>query len=223
MVRYKNLFLIGTSHISKESINKVEKTILKVKPRFIALELDKRRLNVLNQPNPIRSRIRLKDIKSLGIKAFLLSLIGAWFEKRMGKKVGVEPGSEMKKAVFLAEKFNIHLVLIDQDIKQTITKFLNRITRKEKFMFLKDLFIGNKKLTFDIKKVPSQKEIKKIIDDMKQNYPSFYLTIIKERNEYMAGNLYKLMREYPKDNIVAVVGAGHEKEIIGEIKLQEKI
>lgn len=201
-------------------MKEVEKTILKVKPRFIAIELDKRRLNLLEDQK--KSRFNVKDIKSLGIKAFLFNLIGAWFERRIGKKTGVEPGSEMKMAVNLAKKMNVHLVLIDQDIKFTITKFLTRITRKEKFRFLKDIFIGER-MNFDLKKIPSQKEINKIINKIKKDYPSFYLTIIKERNQYMAEKLHNLMEKYPGEKIVAVIGAGHEKDIVGEVRLLEKI
>ncbi|MBS3171073.1 TraB/GumN family protein [Candidatus Woesearchaeota archaeon] len=219
-MKYKNLYLIGTSHISKDSVKEVEKTILKVRPRFVAIELDRRRLSLLE--NKKKSRISFKDIRNLGLKGFLLNLIGAWFEKKMGKKVGVEPGSEMKMAINLSKKLNINLVLIDQDIKFTINQLLSRITRKEKFRFIKDLFFGNE-TNFDIKKVPSQREIKKIIDKIKKDYPSFYLTIIKERNIYMAQNLHKLMQKYPDGKIVAVIGAGHEKDILGEIKLLEKI
>ncbi len=219
-MKYKNLYLIGTSHISKDSVKEVEKTILKVRPRFVAVELDRRRLSLLE--NKKKSRISLRDIKNLGIKGFLLNLIGAWFEKRMGKKVGVEPGSEMKMAINLTKKLNLNLVLIDQDIKSTINKFLSRITRKEKLRFIKDLFFS-RDTGFDIKKVPSQNEIKKIINKIKKDYPSFYLTIIKERNVYMAQNLYKLMQKYPHEKIVAVIGAGHEKDILGEIKLLERI
>jgi len=219
-MKYKNLYLIGTSHISKDSVKEVEKTILKVRPRFVAIELDRRRLSLLE--NKKKSRISFKDIRNLGLKGFLLNLIGAWFEKKMGKKVGVEPGSEMKMAINLSKKLNINLVLIDQDIKFTINQLLSRITRKEKFRFIKDLFFGNE-TNFDIKKVPSQREIKKIIDKIKNDYPSFYLTIIKERNIYMAQNLHKLMQKYPDGKIVAVIGAGHEKDILGEIKLLEKI
>ena len=157
-MKYKNLYLIGTSHISKDSVKEVEKTILKVRPRFVAIELDRRRLSLLE--NKKKSRISFKDIRNLGLKGFLLNLIGAWFEKKMGKKVGVEPGSEMKMAINLSKKLNINLVLIDQDIKFTINQLLSRITRKEKFRFIKDLFFGNE-TNFDIKKVPSQRVIKK--------------------------------------------------------------
>jgi pheromone shutdown-related protein TraB len=221
MIKYKNLYLIGTSHVSKDSVKEVEKTILKIKPDFIALELDRRRLSVLE--NNQRKRINLGELKNLGIKGFVLNFVGAWFEKRIGKKVGVEPGSDMKKAIELAKKFKIPLVLIDQDIKYTITKFLSRVTFREKIKFLLDLIIGKKDIHFDIKKVPSQREIKKIINSIKREYPSFYLTIIKERNEYMGKGIHNLMEKNKKSKTVGIVGAGHEKDIIGEIKLLERI
>jgi len=221
MIKYKNLYLIGTSHVSKDSIKEVEKTIRKIKPDFIALELDRRRLSILE--NNQRKRISLRELKNLGIKGFILNLVGAWFEKRVGKKVGVDPGSDMRKAIDLAKEMRIPLVLIDQDIKYTITKFLSRVTFREKVKFLLDLVIGKKDIHFDIKKVPSQREIKKIINSIKKDYPSFYLTIIKERNEYMGKGLHNLMEKNGKSKIVGIVGAGHEKEIIGEIKLLERI
>src|SRR3989344_6183867 len=165
MIKYKNLYLRGTSHVSKDSIKEVEKTIRKIKPDFIALELDRRRLSILE--NNQRKRISLRELKNLGIKGFILNLVGAWFEKRVGKKVGVDPGSDMRKAIDLAKEMRIPLVLIDQDIKYTITKFLSRVTFREKVKFLLDLVIGKKDIHFDIKKVPSQREIKKIINSIK--------------------------------------------------------
>ena len=62
MIKYKNLYLIGTSHVSKDSIKEVEKTIRKIKPDFIALELDRRRLSILE--NNQRKRISLRELKN---------------------------------------------------------------------------------------------------------------------------------------------------------------
>ncbi len=221
MIKYKNLYLIGTSHISKDSVKEVEDRITKLNPKVVALELDRSRFNLLN--SKVKRKFRLSSIKSLGLKAFLLNLIGAWFERRLGKKVGTEPGSEMKKAIELARKFKFEICLIDQDIKQTLNKLLSRISRKEKINLLKDLLFGDGRHNFNISEVPTEKEISKIINKLKIKYPSFYLTIIKERNELMAKNLYKLMNLYPNNKIVGIVGAGHEKAIVGEIKLTEKI
>ena len=100
-MKYNNLTITGTSHIAKQSLDEVERTINGEKPDIIALELDRRRLySLFKKPG----RIRIYDIKKIGIKGFVFSLIGAWAEKKLGKMVGVMPGSEMKKAVKLAKK-----------------------------------------------------------------------------------------------------------------------
>ena len=221
MIKYKNLYLIGTSHISEESVKEVEDVITNLQPNVVALELDRTRYIQMNSKQ--QRRLKLSNLRFLGFKAFILNIFGAWLERRLGKKVGTEPGSEMKKAIELAEKFNIEIALIDQDIKLTLNKLIARLTRKEKFNFLKDLILGSEDYDFNIKKVPSNTQINKIINNLKIKYPSFYLTVIKERNEIMAKNLYKLMNINNDKKVVGIVGAGHERAIIGEVKSIEKI
>ena len=124
---YKNLIIIGTSHIAKQSLDDVGKAIEEGKPDIIALELDRNRLySLFKKPG----KIRIYDIKRVGIKGFVFSLIGAWAEKKLGSMVGVAPGSEMKKAVVLAKKKGIKIALIDQEIEITLKRFSKSLTRK---------------------------------------------------------------------------------------------
>ena len=119
-MNYKNLMVIGTSHIAKQSLEDVKEAIEGWKPDIVALELDKRRLySLFRKPG----KIRIYDIKRIGIKGFIFSLIGAWAEKKLGDMVGVAPGSEMKNAIGLARKNNIKIALIDQDIEITLKRF----------------------------------------------------------------------------------------------------
>ena len=71
---------------------------------------------------------------------------------------------------------------------------------------------------FDIRKVPSSKIIDNILEKVKEKYPGIYKVLIEERNDVMAKNLYKIMREYNNKKIFAIVGAGHESEIINILK-----
>ena len=64
---------------------------------------------------------------------------------------------------------------------------------------------------FDLRKVPEQQVIVKIIGQMKKQYPSIYKTIISDRDKYMVRQLVKLMRENPEKKILAIVGAGHKE------------
>ena len=216
MIEYQNLTLIGTSHISPESVKLVEKVIMEKEPSFVALELDKGRLQGLLEKK--RRRLKIKYIKKIGVKGFLFTLFGAWVEEKLGKMVKTKPGSEMKKAVFAAAKIEAKVVLIDQEINVTINKLFKNLTWKEKMRFVWDLISGpfsrRYRIDFDLRKVPSEKMIEKMLELVKGRYPSFYKTLITDRNKYMSRRLNKLMEKYPDEQIVAVVGAGHEKGII---------
>ena len=218
-MEYRNLTIIGTSHIAKQSLEDVEKEIVEGKPDIIALELDRRRLySLFKKPG----KIRIYDIKRVGIKGFIFSLIGAWVEKKLGKLVGVSPGSEMKKAVKLAKRDGIKIALIDQDIETTLKRFSQSLTWKEKWNFIVDIvkaiFVRKKVIEFDLTKVPSRNVIKKLVGQLKKRYPNIYKVLIEERNEVMAENLRKIMEIYPDKKILAIIGAGHEDDILELIK-----
>ncbi len=222
-MHYKNLTLIGSSHVSRESVELVKKTVEQEKPGIIAVELDKDRLAAL-----LHKKKRGIFIKGVGIKGMLFAAIGAWIEKRIGKIVKVEPGSEMKIAIQLAKQHNAKIALIDQHIAITLRRFSETITWKEKWHFLVDMIIGvvaptqqMKKIHItmsDLTKVPSKETIKRLLAFVKQRYPNLYNVLVQERNVVMANNLAGLMKHFPNQKIVAIVGAGHEEEIIRLIK-----
>lgn len=231
VVKYKNLTIIGTSHIARQSLEEVEKTINKIKPEFVALELDKKRYVSLVSKTP--RRLRLSDIRKIGIKGFLFNLVGAWIEKKLGNLVGVSPGSEMIAASNNAKKINAKIALVDQDIRITLKRLSKSITFKEKWNFFIDilasLFFGKREMKklgikkIDLTKVPSKKIIKKLIKKVKKRYPSVYKVLIEERNYVIANNLKHLMQNHPDAKIVAVIGAGHEEDVLNLIKKSPEI
>ena len=81
MNTFKNLTIIGTSHIAVQSIEEVKKTIEKLHPDVIALELDIIRFKKLLSKNQ-----KINLWKNIGTQGFLLNLIGAWAEKKLGEK-----------------------------------------------------------------------------------------------------------------------------------------
>ncbi|MFH1054406.1 MAG: TraB/GumN family protein [Candidatus Woesearchaeota archaeon] len=223
-MKYKNMILIGTSHIAKESLDTVKSTINRENPDIIALELDKSRFYSLMEEE--ERHVRIRDIFKIGLKGWVFALIGAWAEKKLGNMVGVSPGSEMILAAKLAKKKRKKIALIDQNIKITLKRLSKKITWKEKWRFLIDIVkaivFRKKEIDFDLTKVPSKKVIDKLIGKVKKRYPNIYLVLIKERNHYMARKLKELMDKNEEKKIVALVGAGHEEEIIDIIKKIEK-
>ncbi len=222
MIQYQRLYLIGSSHISPESVKEVKKVIKEVKPSFVAVELDKGRLHSLLDPN--HKKLRLRDVRQLGFRGFLFAMFGAWVENSLGKVVKTKPGSEMKAAVHEAAKMKAKVVLIDQDIRVTIKRLFKQITFREKLRFFGDIVkglfgFGKVEVQFDLRKVPEEKVITQLVDQVRVRYPSVYMVLIHERNKVMARKLHRLMTKFPDKDIVAVVGAGHVR---GMIELLEK-
>tara|TARA_Y100000310_G_C20542690_1_gene744085 strand:+ start:49 stop:732 length:684 start_codon:yes stop_codon:yes gene_type:complete len=224
MIEYENLVLIGTSHIAIESVNEVKKVIDDLEPGFVALELDKGRFIGLMSKE--KRKLRLGDIRKFGIKGFLFNLFGAWVEEKLGRVVKVKPGSEMKAAVISAAKIQAKVVLIDQDIKITIKNLVQNVTFKEKWRFVSDIikgFLYRKKMVaefgnIDLRKVPSEKIIEKVVKRVEERYPSVFKALIDDRNKVMSKKLVNLMKKFPETKIVAVVGAGHVEGMMSVIK-----
>lgn len=220
IMKYNNLTIIGTSHIAKQSLDEVEKAIEEEKPGIIALELDEKRLYALMSSK--KEKISFYNIFKVGFKGFLFSLIGAWAEKKLGEYVGVMPGSEMKSAVRLARKSKAKIALIDQDIEVTLKRLSKSLTWREKWNFIADVFkaivLRKKEVEFDLRTVPSKKLINKLMDKVKKRYPNIYNVLVKERNDVMAKKLIRLMKSKEGERILAIVGAGHEEEIVKLIK-----
>jgi pheromone shutdown-related protein TraB len=230
-MQMQNLTIIGSSHIAKQSCEQVQRTILEKKPEIVAVELDARRLYSLTHKQ--KKSMGLGAIKQIGFSGYMFTVIGGFVQKRLGKMVGMEPGAEMMLAVKLAKQNKLKLCLIDQDIAITMKRFTKTLTWKEKFNFIGDIFNGiffrkreMKRFgveNLDLTKVPSKTLIKIMMKKLKSRYPNIYKTLIEERNEVMADNIVKIMEANPNKKIVAVVGAGHEDELLRLVHIKTMI
>lgn len=224
-MRYKNLTIIGTSHIAKQSVLEVTKEIEDKKPDIVALELDYDRLQALLYNK--KSKIRFRDMFRIGIKGYLFSILGQWAEKKMGSYVGMSPGADMLTAAKMAQKHNIGIALIDQHISITLKRFSRALTWKEKWNFLVDIFEGlilrKKQFEFDLSTVPEKRIIKKLLRLTKKRYPNIYRVLVTERNQFMAKKLVALMKNDEDKQILAIVGAGHEEDILEIIKKKHNL
>jgi len=213
------LTFIGTSHIAKESVDKVAKVLEQERPDILALELDPDRFHGLMQKQ--RGRPGLAHLRRMGVKAFVLALLGMWAEEKLGKMVGVAPGDEMKNAIRTAKRLKIDIMLIDQDLSITLRRLSSQLTWRERWNFVKDIVKGvvfrktdlGDLGSIDLSKVPESELIRKMMDIVKVRYPTFYRVLVAERNVVMADNLLHMLAQFPEARIVAVVGAGHVEGI----------
>jgi len=222
-MKFKNMEIVGTSHIAEESVKKVTDKIKKEKPEIVCVELDRQRLHAL-MSNQKKSSLNPKLIFQIGVVGYLFLLIGGYVQKKLGKIVNIDPGSDMKAAVIAAKEIKSKIGLIDQNVQMTLKKLSKTFTFKEVLRIggdiIKAIFgIGPKiNVKFNLKGVPDEKVINQMMGLLKERYPSIYNVLIDERNKIMARKLIVLSKKNPNEKILSVVGAGHKSGMIEYLK-----
>jgi len=209
-----HLVIIGTSHISTQSVSEIKKAFLKQDPDIVCLELDQRRYAGLISGE--RRKPSLSAIKDIGIFGYLFLHLGSYLQKKLGDIANMNPGADMLTAAHLAQKGHKHLFLIDRDILITLHRLSQKFTAKEKWRLFTDLLtapFSKKKIRIDLTKVPPSALITQLLTELKSRYPNLYLVLVHERNVHMAAVLYQVINQNPEKRILAIVGAGHEQEI----------
>ncbi len=212
----KNITLVGTAHISKDSVEEVKQVIEDQKPDIVAVELCQRRYDAITKKKEWESTPVNKLLK--GGNAYLLlaqTFLGS-IQRKLGKDYGVEPGSEMIQAMKAAEKNNVPVALVDRDISVTLKRAWKKMGVREKFRitweFLKAIlgYDEEELEELDLEKLMDQDVISSMMEEFGEIAPSVTDVLIHERDEYIA---QKILRESEKGKVVAVVGAGHLKGI----------
>lgn len=206
------VIIVGTSHISKESVEAAHNVIFYERPDCVALELDPERFAALMQKKRERASIRNPTF-------FILNTLQTY----LGGKTGVLPGSEMLAAIKAARETKAKIALIDMDISEIMGR-LGEISRWQKIKLFLKLLAGLIPLPgqkdFDLSKVPEEKLIDEALGYMRKDMPLIYKILISDRNKYMAGWVRQLAKSNKK--IVVVVGAGHKKGLEKLLKMPLK-
>jgi len=210
--------LVGTAHISKESVATVNSVIREENPDTVCVELDEQRHRALRNPRHWES-LNLIQVLKQGQAPFLLANLAlASFQKRMGLQTGVKPGAELAAAAETAENLGISLQLIDREIRTTLL----RAWRKAGFWKKMNLFAALLASMFDSQKL-NEEELAKLrqtdtlsamLDEMAQVLPTVKTILVDERDTFMSHNI----RKAPGKKIVAIVGAAHLPGILKKLE-----
>jgi pheromone shutdown-related protein TraB len=219
-----NIILIGTAHISEESVNEVRQAIETYKPDIVAVELCQRRYDTITsktkwENTPVAALIKSNNAYFMLAQTFLSSI-----QRRLGEEYGVEPGSEMIAAMQEAERHKIKVALVDRDITVTFKRAWRKMGVREKFRviweFLKAMlgYDEEELEELDLKELMKQDVISQMMEEFSKFAPSAAMVLISERDQYIA---QKIFDESKKGKVIAVVGAGHINGIKKHLQKQE--
>ena len=100
--------LLGTAHVSKESVALVEEKIMSGEFDCIAVELCPARYENLKNRSWWKNLDIYEIFKKKKASLLLINLALSAYQRRLADKVGIEAGKEMIRATELARENNIH-------------------------------------------------------------------------------------------------------------------
>jgi len=241
--------LIGTAHVSRDSIDEVKKIITGEKPDMVCVELDQARYNSISQSDNWQ-KLDLSKVFKEG-KGFLLiaNLVLSSFQRRLGNELGVKPGDEMKIAVETANEMGIPYSLCDREVHTTLRRAWAKCGFWSKSKLLASLLASaftNEKLSEEeVEKLKNRNELDGMMNELAEYLPAVKTVLIDERDRYLASKIWTstpavlnknaanaersydtaaanalIKEDQPLKKVAAVIGAGHMQ---GMIKHMEKL
>ena len=218
----KEIIVIGTAHISKQSANLVQKVIENETPDSVCIELDAQRYKALSEKNRWESLDIIAVIKEKQLTTLFVNILLSSYQKKLGEKLGVLPGTEMLNAINTAKNLGLEIALCDREIRITIRRAWNSMSFWQKFKLFSSGFAGLfDKMELTEEKLQELKEkdvLSEMVDELGKSLPVLKKVLIDERDIYLSNKIAAASGK----KIVAVVGAGHVKGICRELEKKKE-
>ncbi|ORJ53254.1 TraB/GumN family protein [Geothermobacter hydrogeniphilus] len=214
----REIILIGTAHISQNSVDTVREVIAAEQPDTVCIELDAQRFQALRDRNRWESLNLIQVVRKGQVPFLLANLALASFQKRMGLQTGVKPGAELAAAAETAEEHGIAVELIDRNIRTTLLRAWRKtgLWRKLQLLstLLASLFEKQEINEEELDKLRETDTLSAMLEEMGDLLPNVKQILVDERDAYMAEKI----RRAPGQKLVAVVGAAHAAGICSRIQ-----
>jgi pheromone shutdown-related protein TraB len=205
----KEITLVGTAHVSRESTDLVEQVIEQEKPDTVCIELCQSRYQSITQKKQWQDTDLFKVIREKKASLLLINFVLAYFQKKIGQKLGIKPGEEIIRAIKVAQEMGARIHLADRDIRTTLSRTWRLMGLWTKIKLLAQLLASAGQLDAikeeDVEKMKKKDVLEMLLFEMGESLPEIKRVLIDERDQYLA---YQI-RTAPGKRIVAVVGAGH--------------
>jgi len=208
------IYLVGTAHVSKQSVDEVRRVIDELRPDAVCVELDSARYETLTDETRWRRLDARAIVKGNRAGLFLASLLFSGFQKRLGERLGVRPGTEMLAAVEEAKKIGASVVLADRDIQATLMRCyrsLGLLDRAKVLLVLVMLpFAAPDIDEAQVEKLKEREEMDDVMATFAREMPSLSAPLITERDRYLMASAEQATGR----RVVAVVGAAHVRGMV---------
>ncbi len=205
----REFVLVGTAHISQHSVDLVRTVIEAEKPDAVCVELDAQRYEALSQQKKFEALDLREVIRNQQLSALLMNMLLSSYQKRLGGKLGVTPGSELLEATKAAAEHEIPISLCDREIRITLRRAWGALSLWKKSMlisnFVASAFEDPEIDEQELERIKQKDVLSELMNELGEAMPALKKALIDERDHFLAQKI----RETPGQKLVAVVGAGH--------------
>ena len=227
------VFLIGTVHFSKKSIEDVRQVIGTVKPHIVVLELCPERQHVLTLDQEALKKemenVSFAQIRELarkqGLLSTLLRLLMVNISANITRQLGQAPGGEFREAFSAAKDVGSRVFLGDRRISITFGRLMASLTIWQKvtlFCRIAAAAVSGFKLNEEeVDSLRNKDMVDALMDEFKAEYPQVVAPLMVERDQYLSHTLKQAASSTSATSpqtgttncIVGVVGMGHVEGI----------
>ncbi len=210
----KEIVLVGTAHVSQQSVDLVKQVIEEEQPDTVCVELCPSRFQTVRQQDHWQNMDIVKVIREKKSFLLLANLMLAAFQRRIAAKLDVRPGQEMIQAIESAEAMGAQIHLADRDVRVTLARTWRQMGmwNRLKLLFHLILSFGDVEeiKAEDVERMKQQDMLEAILSEVGESMPTLRHALIDERDSYLTEKI----RTAPGRKIVAAVGAGHVPGIL---------
>ena len=219
----KDIYLVGTAHVSKQSVEDVREAVEKIKPGTICVELCESRYKSIIQRDSWKKLDIFKVIKEKKALFLLTQLIMTSFYRKLGQQLGIEPGAEMVEGIKQSEKTGATLILADREIEITLKRVWGYLNFWNKLKMMSQILAGllfSEKIDEDlIEQMKKQDQLETIMETFTKAFPEIKKRLIDERDIYLSEKI----KNAPGKVVMVVVGAGHVPGIQKQIHKENSL
>lgn len=219
----KEIILIGTAHVSKQSAQQVKEVIDAEQPDAVCVELDEQRYQSVINSDRWREMDIFKVIKEKKATLLFMNLAISSFQNRMAKQFGIKPGQEMIQGVNSAAENNAELVLADRNIQTTFSRIWGNLGFMGKAKLITSVFgsilVQENISEAEMERMKKQDTLNAAMHEFSKAFPRLKEPLIDERDQYLAQKI----KDAPGRKVVAVLGAAHIPGILEEIHHEQDL
>lgn len=209
----REFILLGTAHVSESSIEEVVRVIEEQNPDVIAVELDEKRYQSIEDPDAWKNMDIIKVLKEKQGFLLLANVVLSSYQNKMGGKSGIKPGQEMVAAVNMARELGLEKILVDRPLSITMRRAWAKTPSSERFRLLSYLcssaFSKVEMSSEDIEKLKETNEMDTMLQELSETFPAAKEVLIDERDRYIASKIWNSNGK----KVLAVIGAGHMRGV----------